>query len=637
MKLRDYFRDYTAEAALFARRALIAFIGILCLFGVLIANLYRLQIIDYKDYQTRSNENRIKLLPIPPSRGVIYDRNGIALAVNRTIYQLEMIPGKVSNIKQTLEALRPVVGLTDEDIENFNKARNLAGRSMPVIVKSNLDEVQLSRFAVHQYRFLGVEVRQEQRRFYPYGMALTHVVGYVSKINDKDIQRLKQQDRLTNYAATHDIGKLGIERYYENNLHGTTGYEEVEVNSRGRVVRQIKEVTPQAGHNIYLTIDLKLQMYIENLLKNIRAAVVITNPYTGEILAMVSTPGYDPNPFVEGISSKAYKQLLHDPNSPLINRATQGLYPPASTVKPYVAVSALSAGVISTSTTLFDPGWWQLPGTQKRYRDWKRSGHGTLNVTKALEESADTFFYQVAYDMGIDRLSYWLSKFGYGDLTGIDLYEESAGNMPTREWKMKRFHKPWYKGDTIPVGIGQGYWTATPLQMNKAMMILINNGEVEIPHLLKSMTVDGEQAGFQQPSALPIADTHSSYWEIVKNGMYGVANRPNGTGYKYFSSTPYKIAAKSGTAQVFNLKANEKYNAHKIAAHLRDHTLMTAYAPYDRPKVAATLILENGGDGRPAGLVMRKILDYIMIGEAQDSSVPQPEPSDAALTGSSRE
>lgn len=622
MKLKDYFRDYTAESVLFARRALIAFIIVLLLTGVLIGNLYHLQIIQYQDYQTRSNENRIKLVPVAPSRGIIFDRTGVPLAVNRSIYQLEMIPGKVSNIQQTLEALRSIVNLTDEDIESFNKARLQVHRFTPVIIKSNLNEQEIASFAVHQYRFPGVEVQREQRRYYPYGAALTHIVGYVSKINEKDVKRLKQENKFTNYAATHDIGKLGIERYYEDQLHGTTGYEEVEVNNRGRVVRQIKEVQPQAGHNIYLTLDLKLQLYIESLLQGTRSAAVVTDPRNGAILAMVSMPSYDPNPFVEGISSKAYKALLNDPNTPLINRTTQGLYPPASTVKPFVALSALTAGVITTKTTLFDPGWWQLPGTQKRYRDWKRAGHGVLNVTRALEESADTFFYQVSYEMGIDRLSAWMSKFGYGHLTGVDLYEENPGNMPTRQWKLKRFHKPWYQGDTIPVGIGQGYWTATLLQMNRALMILINDGKDPTPHLMKNILIDGQQEPYQ-PVELPVVgDPHSGYWQVVKNGMYGMANRTNGTGYKYFASAPYKIAGKSGTAQVFSLKANETYNAHKIAAHLRDHSLMTAYAPYDNPEVAVTLLLENGGNGTPAGTIVRKILDYIMLDETQAVSAP---------------
>ena len=606
------FRDYSAESALFVRRAVVAFLGILLLSGVLVANLYNLQIVRFDDYSTRSNDNRIKLVPIAPSRGMIFDRNGTPLALNRTIYQLELMPEKIENLSATLNALRPIVDLTDDDIANFEKERKRSRRFTSIAVKTPLTEVQVARFAVNQFRFPGIEVKGYQRRFYPYGSALTHVIGYVSKINDKDVERLDKEGILPNYAATHDIGKLGIERYYESTLHGKTGYEEVEVNNRGRVIRQLHEQPPQAGKDIYLTLDLSLQIYIEKLLSGSRAAVVVTDPRTGGILALVSNPSYDPNLFVDGISNKDYQGLLNDTNRPLINRATQGVYPPASTVKPYIAVSALSAGVITKNTSLFDPGWWQLPGSEKRYRDWKKWGHGRLNVTKALEESADTFFYQVAYDMGIDRLSSWMSKFGYGEYTGIDLSEERAGLMPTREWKQKRHKKPWYQGDTIPVGIGQGYWTATPIQMAKALMTLINDGTVKTPHLLQSTRIDGVLVPYKQEDSTQIGSINSGYWEIAKDGMYGVANRPNGTGRKFFEGTPYKAAAKSGTAQVYSY---ETYNASKVAEHLRDHKIMVAFAPYENPTVSVAIILENGGAGPAVGTITRQILDHILLGD----------------------
>ncbi|ADP11922.1 peptidoglycan DD-transpeptidase MrdA [Erwinia pyrifoliae] len=633
MKLqRNSFRDYTAEQTLFVRRALIAFVGILLLSGILVANLYHLQIIRFDDYSTRSNANRIKLVPVAPSRGIIFDRNGIPLALNRTIYQLELVPEKVDNLQETLQQLKPVVDLTDEDLDAFQKERKRSRRFTSIALKTSLTEVQVARFAVNQYRFPGVEVKGYQRRFYPYGSALTHVLGYVSKINDRDVERLDKVGEWPNYAASHDIGKLGIERYYEDVLHGKTGYEEVEVNNRGRVIRQLHEQEPQAGRDIHLTIDLKLQQYIETLLAGSRAAVVVTDPRNGEVLAMVSMPSYDPNPFVGGISSKQYSLLINDENRPLINRTTQGAYPPASTVKPYIAVSALTAGVITRNTSLFDPGWWQLPGSEKRFRDWKHWGHGRLNVTKSLEESADTFFYQVAYDMGIDRLSEWMSKFGYGQLSGIDLTEETPGNMPTREWKMKRFKKPWYQGDTIPVGIGQGYWTATPVQMNKALITLINDGVIKTPHLMMDTVQGASKVPWRQPPSAPVADVHSGYWEMAKDGMYGVANRPNGTARKSFADAPYKIAAKSGTAQVFGLKANETYNAHKLTERLRDHKLMTAFAPYDQPRVAVTMILENGGAGPAVGTIMRQILDHIILGD-NNTNLPVAAPTPPGYEG----
>ena len=624
MKLTAYaFRDYSAEQKLFVKRAAIALVGVFLLLSILIVNMCHLQIVKYDDYRTRSNQNRIKLVPIAPSRGMIYDRNGTALALNRTIYQAEILPAKVGNLKQTLAALQPVLSLTDEELVTFEKERKLARRFAPVVIKNELNDEQIARFAVNQYRFPGVEIKGYQRRYYPYGPSLTHIVGYVSKINDRDMARLNREQKAGNYSASHDIGKLGVEAYYEDLLHGNTGYEEVEVNNRGRVVRQLNEVTPQAGEDITLTLDLGLQQYIETLLAGSRAAVVVSDPRNGEILAMVSMPSYDPNLFVEGISSKDYKELLTNPDRPLYNRAIQAAYPPASTVKPFVAVSALSAGVITKNTSLFDPGWWQLPGSEKRFRDWKKWGHGRLNVTKSLEESADTFFYQVAFDLGIDRLSDWMTKFGYGQRTGIDLPQESAGNMPTREWKINRFKKPWYQGDTIPVGIGQGYWTATPLQMNKALMALINDGVLKVPHLLLSANRAGTRYPYQPPVSEVIGDVHSGYWEIAKDGMYGVANRPNGTAHKSFVSAPYKIAAKSGTAQVFGLKANETYNAHKISERLRDHKLMTAFAPYDNPRVAITMILENGGSGAAVGTIMRQILDHIMLGDNNTQLSPE--------------
>ncbi|MGG4661671.1 peptidoglycan DD-transpeptidase MrdA [Providencia vermicola] len=625
---RTPFRDHTAESVLFIRRALIAFGVIVILTAILVTNLYHLQIVRHEDYQTRSNDNRIKLVPIAPSRGIIYDRRGTQLALNSTFYQLEIIPEKVDDLKETLEKLRDVVDLTDEDITNFEKERKRSRRFTSIALKTQLNEVQVARFAVNQYHFPGLEVKSYQRRSYPYGSALTHVIGYVAKINDKDVERLDKEGVLPNYAASHDIGKLGIERFYEDILHGKTGYEEVEVNSRGRVIRQLHEQPPQAGRDIYLTIDLELQTYIEKLLTTSRAAVVVTDPRNGEILALVSNPSYDSNLFVNGISNKDYQALLNNPDRPLINRTTQGLYPPASTVKPFISVAALSEKVITPNTTIFDPGWWQLPGSEKRYRDWKRWGHGKLNVVKSIVESADTFFYQVAYDMGIDRLSAWMTRFGFGEYTGIDLAEERSGIMPTREWKQKRYKKPWYQGDTIPVGIGQGYWTATPIQMSKALMTLINDGQVKTPHLLYGTKLGNAMVPYEDKETKQIGDIHSGFWELAKHGMYGVANAPNGTGRRSFIGTPYKVAAKSGTAQVFSY---ETYNASKLAEHLRDHKLMIAYAPYDKPTIAVAIILENGGAGPAVGDIVRQIFDHVLLGDNRTEVV-----SSAAGVGEDR-
>ncbi|KAB7699338.1 peptidoglycan DD-transpeptidase MrdA [Plesiomonas shigelloides] len=619
---RTHFRDHSSESALFFRRAIVAFIGILLLSGVLVANLYHLQVQNYEDYQTRSNDNRIKLLPIPPSRGLIYDRNGILLAENRTVFQLEMVPEKVDSVDKTLAALRPIVGLTDEDIANFRKERKRSRRFSSIPIKTPLNEEQVARFAINQYLFPGVEVKGYLKRYYPYGEALTHVIGYVAKINDKDVERLDKEGRLANYAGTHDIGKLGIEKYYENILHGQVGSEEVEVNNRGKVIRKLREQPATVGQNITLSLDLELQQYIERILGKRRGAVVVMDPRDGSILAMVSSPSYDPNLFVNGIPSKTYSALLNDPDRPLINRTTQGTYPPASTVKPLITVAALESGAITTKTTLFDPGWWKLPGSEKRYRDWKKWGHGQLNITKAIEESADTFFYQVAYDMGIDRLSEWMKKFGFGQYTGVDISEERPGVMPSREWKMARYRKPWYQGDTIPVGIGQGYWTATPLQLAKAMTILINDGEVKPPHLLKSIQGNGITMNYPEENLPSIGVKDSGYWEIAKDGMYGVNNRPNGSARRAFAGTPYKSAGKSGTAQVFSLAPNQTYDAKKLANYLHDHAWFTGYAPYDNPQVVVSVLLENAGGGSTNGApIVRKIFDHILLGK-NDTDLP---------------
>ncbi len=612
--LNEEIRDHTAESLLFIRRAIIAFVVVILLFGVLGFNLYHLQVGMHSFYQTRSNQNDIKMLPIAPSRGLIMDRNGVVLAQNITLYQIQLIPGKVPDLQATIKALTPIVDLTPDDLADFKDAMYHGRKFNEIPLKLALTDEEVARFSVNQFKFPGVSISSYQQRRYPYGAELAHVVGYVSKINDRDDKELSEEGLAENYAADHDIGKQGIEKFYEKELHGRTGYQEVEVDNHGHVVRLLTETPPQAGENIKLTLDLGLQQYIEQLLKGQRAAVVVVDPRDGSVRAMVSSPSYDPNPFVNGITGKAYSALLKNPDLPLINRVTQGLYPPASTVKPYMAMSALFAGVITPQTTFFGAPTWTLPGTDRHYRDWMKTGHGYLNVTKAIEESADTFFYQVAYEMGIDRIHEWLSKFGYGKSSGIDLDEQYYGNLPSREWKMKVHKKEWYQGDTVSVGIGQGYWIATPIQMVKALTILINNGKIMTPHLMDSMQLGKVITPFKMPDTSQIGDPKSPYWNIVKNAMFGMANAPNGTGYKLFHTAPYKIAAKSGTSQVFSLRENQTYNAKMTPVRLRDHIFYTAFAPFDHPTVAVALILENGGgDGVVAGPTMRAILDHIFV------------------------
>ncbi len=599
---------------------------IILLIFVLLANLADLQISNFSYYSTKSNNNRIEIIPIPPSRGMIYDRNGTPLAINNITYQLNIVPDKTKNLNEQFEQLKMIVDLTDEDIENFQKERRNYRAHRPVPLKENLTEKQIARFIVDQHRFPFVSIVKIQHRYYPYGASLTHILGYISKINTQDKQRLEEENKASDYVATFNIGKMGIERYYEDVLHGTAGNEKVEVNSRGRIVRLLEQHPPQAGEDIYLSINLKLQLYIESLLTGRKASVVAIDPNNGEVLAMVSSPSYDSNDFVGGISSKKYSELLNDPSKPLFNRALLGAYPPASTVKPFISIAALSEGVVSPKSVVNDPGWWQLPGTERRYRDWLKWGHGHVDVLRAIEESVDTYFYQVAYDMGIDRLNLWMTKFGYGERTGIDISanEETRAVMPSREWKLKRHKKSWLQGDTIPVGIGQGYWTATPMQMAKALTTLINNGKTFTPHFLLYKKSDIINTNQNQPTIDPekyvepnsLVDVNPAYWALAKEGMHRVMFGARGTARKVYAGAKYQAAGKSGTAQVYGLKENETYNAHKIPEHLRDHALFIAYAPYDKPKIALAIVLENGGGGSSnGGAVARKILDYYLEGD----------------------
>lgn len=618
-KRRSHIRDYQAEARLFARRAIVSFIGIIALMGVLVANLYNIQVNQYQDYKTRSNDNRIKIVPIAPNRGLIYDRNGVLLAENRPVFDLEITPEKVKNMQDTIAQLQTIVDITPEQIERFERERKRTRRFKSVPILTQLTEEQVAVFAVNQYRFPGVEVSGTLKRYYPYGEVLTHVIGYVSRINDRDMQRLINEEKDANYQATRDIGKLGIEKYYEDLLHGTAGYQEVEVNSRGRVIRTLKFVPPVPGKDIVLNIDIELQLYVHQLLDGRRGSAIVLDPKDNGILAMVSSPSYDPNAFVHGISGKGYADLLNDKNRPLVNRATLGIYPPASTVKPFIAVAALQEGIVTPTTTRNDPGYWRIPNSNTRaFRDWLRWGHGRVNLVQSIEESVDTFFYQIAYDMGIDTLSHWMSMFGFGDYTGIDIFEESKANMPTRDWKMSRHKTPWYKGDTIPVGIGQGYWTSTPMQLAKATSVLVKEGNVIAPHLLRATIENGEAFDTRQLSEYetypPIQNVADKYWSLAKEGMRLANHGKKGTARRHFANMPYMTAGKSGTAQVFGLAEDEEYKADEIAEHLRDHALFTGFAPFDDPKVIVTVVLENAGGGSSNGApVVRRIFDKALL------------------------
>lgn len=614
---RTQIRDHQVEARLFKSRAIVAFVAITIMISLLLVNLYHIQVNQYQDYKTRSNDNRIKVVPIAPNRGLIYDRNGRILAENRPVFNLELTPEKIDDIDETIKRLQTILEISEEKVKAFHKERRLVRRFKSIPILTQLNEDQVAIFAVNQYRFDGVEVTATLKRYYPYGSALTHVLGYVSRINDRDVQKLVREGKDNNYKATRDIGKLGIERYYEDVLHGTAGYQEVEVNSRGRVIRTLKYVPPVPGKDLVLNLDIDLQLYVYRLLDSRRGSAVVLDPKDNGVLAMVSTPSYDPNAFVHGISTKNYGKLLNDINRPLVNRTTLGIYPPASTVKPFIAVAALDEEIVTPYTTRNDPGFWKIPNSKtKPFRDWLRWGHGRVNITQSIEESVDTFFYQIAYDMGIDTLSTWMMKFGFGDYTGIDIFEESKANMPTREWKRARHRTPWYQGDTIPVGIGQGYWTATPMQIAKATSVLVNKGKVIAPHLLRATIDNSTETEVMAPIETypPIGNVSDKFWNIALKGMNLVNHGKKGTARRAFQNLGYQSGGKSGTAQVFGLKEDEEYNAEELEEHLRDHALFTGFAPLDDPKVVATIVLENAGGGSTNGApVVRKIFDKVIL------------------------
>ncbi|BFL85294.1 penicillin-binding protein 2 [Shewanella baltica] len=583
---------------------------------MLVTNLYHLQVESYKDYETRSNDNRIRVVPIAPSRGLIYDRNGVLLAENLPFYSLDLVPEKISNMSETLDELGKLIEISEDERETFTEALKFHRRFKPLTLKNQLTEEQVAIFSVNQHKFPGISVEAGLKRNYPYGAQITHVLGYVGKINTRDRAQLERSDLWKNYAATKDIGKQGIEKFYESLLHGKPGHLEEEVNNRGRAIRTLKIVPPEPGQDIYLTLDLKLQQKAVELLTGLRGSIVAIDPRDGGVLAMVSSPSYDPNQFVQGINNKDYSALLNDKSRPLINRATQGQYAPASTIKPHLALLGLDEKVITESTRVWDPGFWQIPGVERKYRDWRRWGHGWVNVYSAITESCDTFFYELAYKVGVDHIARFMEQFGFGQNTGIDIFEESSGNMPSKEWKRLKYNQAWYIGDTISVGIGQGYWTATPLQLANAVGIMANKGRRFPPHLLKSIKDNTAKIDSPINELPPIELNSPRNWNIINEAMRQTANKSR------FTDATYTAAMKTGTAQVIGVAENTKYDASKIAEHFRDNALVVAYAPFEDPKIVLAVVMENAGwGGANAGPVARAMLDEYML---RDTWKPQP-------------
>jgi len=609
---RQTIRDHSAEANLFARRASISFVIVVVMLGIVLHNLYSLQVEQYDDYQTRSNGNRIKVLPVAPNRGLIYDRNGVLLAENRPVFSLEITPEQTQDLEATLDRLTTLMSITPDERESFNASLKGQRRFKPVAIRTQLSEEDVALFSASKHLYPGVQIQARLARYYPYKDALTHVLGYVARINKKDLQKLVEAGQEANYAATHDIGKLGIEKYHEELLHGEVGYQQVEVNNQGRVIRVLNVDPPVPGKDIVLNIDLSLQTAVQNILANQRGAVVVSDVKTGGVLALYSNPSYDPNLFVHGISRKNYAALLNSPDRPLINRATQGQYPPASTIKPHLALIGLEEGIITEDYSIQDNGRYQLPNVSHTWRDWKKWGHGEVNVSKAIEVSCDIYYYDLAYKLGIDKISETMYEFGFGDFTGIDLYEESDANMPSRGWKRARFNQPWYVGDTIPVGIGQGFWSVTPIQLAHSVNTLINRGERNIPQLIRGyMHADNSVELIPLKSLRPIEINHQENVDIVLNAMHDVVHGEQGGARFAFANTPYQSAGKTGTAQLFSVGQDEKYDAEKIDERLRDNAMYVGFAPFENPEISVTVVLENAGGGsKNAAPVARKVMDY---------------------------
>ncbi|WP_298444749.1 penicillin-binding protein 2 [uncultured Ferrimonas sp.] len=612
-KQRAALRDHAAESALFSRRAIVGFLFVIALIGVLLGNLYNLQIVEFNSFQTRSNDNRIRLIPVAPNRGLIYDRNGTLIADNQPVFSLEVVPEQVDDMARQLQDIQSVLPISAEQIERFEGRVKSHRRFKPITLMGQLNEQQVATFAVNSHRFPGFTVEAGLKRSYPHSASLTHLLGYVARINSRDQQRIDDRGDTARYAASRNIGKQGIERYYEGTLHGQPGMREVEVNNRGRIVRTISGTAPVAGKDLHLSLDLPLQLKAEELLAGRRGAVVALDPKDGGILAMVSSPSYDPNLFVSGISGKEYSGLLNDKDRPLINRATQGQYAPASTVKPLLALLGLEKQLITEKTKVWDPGWWQIPNVKRKYRDWKKWGHGWVDLNKAIASSCDIYFYELAYNTGINNISNFMYQFGFGQSTGIDLYEESNGNLPSRDWKQRKYKEPWYIGDTISVGIGQGYWTSTPLQLANSITTLANNGRRAVPHFLQAMSDGNERQAVPPPEKPPLVLEQPSAWKSIQRAMYLTANRPGGSGYRLFNDAPYKAAVKTGTGQVFGVAEDAEYDENEVAEHLRDNALFVGFAPYDNPQIVLAVVLENAGwGGVNAGPVARSLFDQYL-------------------------
>lgn len=606
-------RDSERELQRFRWRLAILGFFVLTLFSLLFLRFLYLQVIQHDHYSTLAEANRISVLPIAPHRGIIVDRNGVMLAHNYSAYTLEITPSKVQNLESTIDDLATIVEIAPRDRRRFKKLLEESKRFESLPIRTRLTDDEIARFAVHRYRFPGVEAKARLFRQYPQGEIFSHVVGHIGRINQREIEQLDNDGRLANYRGSDYIGKTGLEQSYEKFLHGTTGVEEVEVDSGGRAVRTLSRKPPVSGNNLVLNLDARLQEIAHNAFGDRRGALVAIDPATGGILAFVSKPGFDPNLFVDGIDPQSWAELNSSPDKPLLNRAAAGTYPPGSTFKPFMALAALFYGKRTPQQTINDPGYFMFGG--HRFRDGRPIPLGIVDMHKSIVVSSDVYYYMLANDLGIDPIARFMAMFGFGSRTGIDISGEVTGVLPSTEWKLRRFKQKWFAGETISVGIGQGYNNYTPLQLASATATLANDGVMYQPHIVNYIEdIRTHDKTPIEPNPLRRLDLKPEHLKIVKEAMIGV--NKEGTSARVFADAPYVSAGKTGTAQVIAIKQGEKYVESRVAERHRDHAWFIAYAPADKPTIALAVIAENSGFGsRAAAPIARQVIDFHLLGK----------------------
>lgn len=617
-------RNHSVELQKFRLRLAIGAGFVLILFLVLYTRFYYLQVTQQEHYHTLAEANRISISPLVPNRGLIYDRGGRVLAQNYSAYTLEVVPSKIQDLESTLNELAAIIDITPTDRQRFRKLLKESKRFKSLPIRNRLTDEEIAAFAVNRYRFPGVEIRARVLRQYPEKETVSHVIGYISRINDQDLELLERHGELNNYRGSLHIGKIGIEQSYEKQLHGITGFEEVETDAAGRSIRVLSRTPPIPGNNLILSLDLGLQEAAEKAFGDQRGALVALDPNNGEVLAFVSKPGYDNNLFIGGIDQENWNLLNNSIDRPLNNRALRGVYPPGSTFKPFMALAALELGKRTPEYSMSDPGYFSLPGVERRYRDWKPGGHGRVDLHKSLVVSCDTYYYSLANDLGIDNIHSFIGQFGLGKRTGIDIEGEVAGLLPSSAWKMNQYKQKWYAGDTISVSIGQGYNLTTPLQLAFATMIIANNGKAYLPRLVKQ--IQNSQTGEIEdiPAKLLYSlNLKPKNLDLVKSALVDVT-RPGGTAAKAGANAAYTFAGKTGTSQVIGIKQGERYNEKTINERHRDHAMFIAYAPAENPKIALAVLVENTGTGgSTAAPIARKVFDYFLLGKLSEAAIAQ--------------